>query len=57
MTRMSKPAQRRAVSPRRRRAPGAKTGPKKDLLPLGYRDHSNGVEGELANSVFIPKIS
>ena len=56
MTRMSKKAKRRAVSPRKHRAPAVKTGPKKDALPLGYKTHNNAVEGELAKSIFIPKI-
>ena len=45
MTRMSKQEKRRAVSPRRPRLPGIKTGPKKDELPKGYREHANALEG------------
>ncbi len=56
MVRMSKPAERRNQSPRRRRAPSVKTGSLKDRLPLGYRPHDNAAEGDLAKAVFIPKI-
>lgn len=53
---MSKKGKRRAVSPRRPRMPQEKTGPKKDNLPKGYKEHANAIEGSLAASVFIPKI-
>jgi hypothetical protein len=56
MTRMSKPARRRAVSPRRRQAPAEKTGTKKNDLPLGYKEHANAVEGKLASQIFIRKV-
>lgn len=56
MTRQSKKGERRAISPRRCRAPAAKTGPKKDNLKIGYKPHPNALEGTLAASVFIPKI-
>lgn len=46
MTRMSKQGRRRAVSPRKRKAPSVKTGPKKDQLPLGYREHANALSTE-----------
>jgi len=51
---MSKKGERRAISPRRPRLPGAKTGTKQDHLPNGYKQHANAVDGN--NSVFIPKI-
>ncbi len=54
MTRMSKQGERRAVSPRRCKAPSVKTGPKKDKLPKGFKAHENAAEGDL--TVFIPKI-
>jgi hypothetical protein len=54
MTRMSKQGERRAISPRRPRRAGKKTGPKKDNLPKGFKPHDNGVEG--SSAVFIPKI-
>jgi len=36
--------------------PSEKTGPKKDALPKGYKEHHNAVEGEKASTVFIAKI-
>lgn len=57
MVRMSKKGQRRHVSPRRPTLPSAKTGPKKDDLPIGYKAHANALEGDLAKTAFIPKIS
>lgn len=54
MTRMSKKAQRRAVSPRKRRAPGAKTCCKNVQPALGYKSHENALEG--GSSVFIGKV-
>lgn len=56
MTRVSKKAQRRAVSPRKRRQPGIKTGPKKDNLAEGYKVHANAFDGESKVPTFIPKI-
>lgn len=56
MVRISKVAEIRQVSPRRRKAPAPKTGPLKDNLPKGYREHPNAAAGELAKTHFIPKI-
>jgi hypothetical protein len=56
MTRLSKQARRRAVSPRRPSVPGQKTGPKRDNLPLGFKAHENAVSGDVAQAVFIPVI-
>lgn len=56
MTRMSKQGERRAQYPRKTKAPMPKTGPKEDNLKLGYKEHVNAVEGDLAASFFIPKI-
>lgn len=56
MTRMSKQGKKRAVSPRRPRAPSLKTGPKKDNLTDGFRVHENAAPTELAATRFIPKI-
>lgn len=53
MTRISKKGERRHRSPRKTKAPAAKTGAKKDNLPLGYREHSNTVS---MSGTFIPKI-
>jgi len=55
MTRISKKAQRRAISPRKCKKPSVnKTGPKKDNLPLGYKPHKNVIQGD--TSFFIGKI-
>ncbi|MFY7842470.1 MAG: hypothetical protein ACOVOR_00400 [Rhabdochlamydiaceae bacterium] len=56
MVRISKQQERRSKSPRKRRAPALKTGSKKDILPLGYKQHLNAIPtGHLIGS-FIPKI-
>ena len=57
MTRISKQAERRNRSPRKHKKPVAKTGPKKDNLPLGYKERSNAVEGDVAAQVYVGKIS
>lgn len=54
MTRMSKQGERRNVSPKKRKKPSPKTGPRKDNLPQGYKVHANALEGTLTS--FIPKI-
>lgn len=55
MVRISKQQERRSVSPRRPRVSGKKTGPQKDNLPKGYKEHINAAgEGVRA---FIPKVS
>jgi len=56
MVRISKQEERRAVSRRRPRPPAKKTGPKKDALPQGYKLHANAIDGNLAQTSFIPKI-
>lgn len=56
MTRLSKQARRRNVSPRRPSIPGPKTGPKKDNLELGYKERQNGLAGDLGSQVFISKV-
>lgn len=56
MTRISKQNQRRAVSPRRPSVASTKTGPKKDNLPKGYREHENTFKCEGRTNIFIPKI-
>lgn len=53
MTRISKQASKRMVSPRRPKLPGPKTGPKKDKLAKGFKEHTNV---SAAKNVFIPKI-
>jgi hypothetical protein len=57
MVRLSKQTKDRSVSPRRPRAPAKKTGAKKDKLTGGFKAHANAAEGNLAGSLFIPKIS
>ncbi len=54
MTRLSKQARKRMVSPKRPKTPGPATGPKKDNLPKGFKEHANAAPQEA--SVFIPKI-
>jgi hypothetical protein len=54
MTRIGKQEERRHVYPHKRKAPAAKTGPRKDNLPLGYKEHDNALED--SKMVFIPKI-
>jgi hypothetical protein len=56
MTRMSKQSERRMKSPHKRRYASKKTGPKKDNLTNGFKEHSNVAPKE-AGSVFIPKIA
>ncbi|MCE2984044.1 MAG: hypothetical protein LW832_10840 [Parachlamydia sp.] len=56
MTRMSKQGERRNRYPRKHRKPSEKTGPLKDQLTEGYKPLANAVQGDLAGSVFIPKI-
>jgi len=56
MTRISKQGRRRAVSRRRPRAPGIKTGSKKDALEFGFKPHENLVIAESTPNRFIPKI-
>jgi hypothetical protein len=56
MVRISKQSERRGKSPRKCRAPSDKTGPLKDKLTNGFKEHRNSVEGNLAALAFIPKI-
>lgn len=56
MVRISKQAERRNKFPRKTRNPSEKTGPLKDNLKKGFKEHSNAVEGDLAKEIFIPKI-
>ena len=52
MVRISK-KDRLKNSPRKPRVPGKKTGPLKDNLPKGFREHSNALETQNA---FIPEV-
>jgi len=56
MTIISKKAERRAQSPRKRRFPSEKTGPLKDNLQEGFKPHANAFEGDSNAKLFIPKV-
>jgi len=56
MVRISKQEERRHRFPRKHRKPSPKTGALVDNLPNGFKGHSNAVQGDLAQTVFIPKI-
>lgn len=56
MTRISKQAERRNRSPRKHRPPAPKTGPKKDALPKGFKEHANPLAAAGVNHGFIPNI-
>ena len=57
MVRQSKQGERRNQSPRKRHPNlSVKTGPKKDNLPLGYKEKANAIEGDLSTKLYIPKI-
>ena len=56
MTRTSKQAERRHACPKKRRANlSKKTGPKKDILEKGYKEHPNALSASSRN-VFIAKV-
>lgn len=55
MTRMSKKAERRAVSPRAPKRAGKKTGSKQDKLAKGFKEKHNALQGDLASYGFIAK--
>ena len=54
MVRLSKKTRDRSVSPRRPKAPQVKTGPKKDALNKGFREHANAIAD--SQNTFIPKL-
>jgi len=56
MTRTSKQGRRRRQSPRRPKIGAIKTGPKKDKLPQGFKQHENAITNELTQNTFIAKI-
>ena len=56
MTRISKQSERRAKCPQKNQKPALKTGPKKDNLNLGYKEHTNVLSGDQAIHSFIAKI-
>lgn len=52
MTRIYKQQEIRHKCPKKHKKPSIKTGPKKDNLKLGYREHQNALTEEYA---FIPR--
>lgn len=56
MVRISKQEERRNRYRRKHRKPSDKTGPLAENLPGGFKTHANAVDGELAKTVFIPKV-
>lgn len=56
MVRISKQSEKRNRSPRKHKAPSAKTGPLRDNLPNGFKAHENALQGDVAAMAFIPKI-
>lgn len=56
MVRISKQSERRSRFPRKHRNPSEKTGPLKDQLSKGYKEHANALEGNVGAMAFIPKI-
>ncbi|MEX1012194.1 MAG: hypothetical protein WD595_00050 [Waddliaceae bacterium] len=56
MVRISKQNQRRATSPRKPKIGAEKTGPKKDNLSKGYREHENAVPSKHSESIFVGKV-
>ncbi len=56
MVRISKQHERRMVSKRRHKKPADKTGPLKSNPAGGFKPHANAVDGDLAKTLFIPKI-
>lgn len=56
MVRISKQAEKRNRFKRKHKKPSEKTGPLADNLPGGFKLHANALEGDLAKTVFIPKV-
>ncbi len=57
MVRLSKKTRDRAVSPRRPKRSLGKTGPKKDALKTGFKEHPNALAGtSAAQNVYIAKL-
>lgn len=56
MVRISKKAERKSRSPRKPSRYSTKTGPVKDNLKLGFKEHPNALEGAMAAKAYIPKI-
>ena len=56
MVRISKQAEKRNRFKRKHKKPSEKTGPLADNLPGGFKLDANALEGDLAKTVFIPKV-
>lgn len=56
MVRLSKQTRDRSESRRKRRPACAKTGPLKDHLAKGFREHVNALEGDLGRVSFVGKV-
>lgn len=56
MVRISKQEERRNKSPRKHRNPSKKTGSLKDNLPVGFKEHTNAIEGDMASKFFVGKV-
>lgn len=56
MVRLSRQTKQRHVSNRRPKKPQAKTGPKKDTLQKGYKEHENALSSRIEVQAFIPQI-
>ncbi len=56
MTRVSKQEERRNKSPRKPKIGSVKSGPKKDRLKKGYKEHLNAIMDKEAAYSFISKV-
>lgn len=56
MVRISKQNKKRSISPRRPTVSGVKSGPKKDKLAKGFKEHANAIQGDAAKRIFVGKI-
>ena len=57
MVRLSKKTRDRAISPRRPKVNMKKTGPKKDALKKGFKEHANALAGtQTVQNAYIPKL-
>ena len=56
MVRLSKVTRIRQKSHKRPKIGGPKTGPLKQNLPRGFKEHTNALQGDMAKAAFIPKI-
>ena len=56
MVRLSKVTRMRSVSKKRPSKPSVKTGPLKETLANGFKEHQNALTGDLASRAFISRI-